>query len=368
MSARGKRQGRTSRCHVAALLCLTLGAGISASQGSCDAIRPPRKDRGLCDQERPCEEGRVCIPRKLGGSRGQCAKECKEDSACPKGERCSGRYQKVGTVERFCRRASVEKGEPCEAPLAGCQEGLRCFQGKCLTECAKDGDCLEVAHRCLPITVDTVVEKDRVRLFSLCLPAVEAEGKPCKPEGPFCGRGLLCHNGKCTRACAKDDDCPKGLVCDGALYVGEEREERATQRKPPDQRYCRQGAKKNRPCHHNLDVGCAAGLACIKFTCREVRNVGAGKRCDPESGVFCEPGLLCHEGACRKPCIEDRDCTGTQQAGEGSGESGAPMAAEPGRRGRRRARPRVERRLRKGAGSLKCREVLYRGQQQRVCM
>ena len=279
-----------------------------------------------------------------------------------------GRYQKLGTVEKFCRQAVGALGAPCEAPLQGCQSGLRCFGGKCQKECAKDEDCAEIAHRCLPITVDTVVNKDRVKVFAACLPAVEAEGKPCKPEGPFCGRGLLCHNDKCTRACAKDAECPKDHVCDGALFVGEGREDRAKQRKPPDLRYCRQGAKKNRPCHHNLDVGCAAGLACIKFRCQELRNVGVGKKCDAEKGTFCEAGLLCHQGACRKPCLEDRDCAVETTEGAATGDAAAAEPAEPPRRGRRRVRRRTARPSPRPAAVEKCLEILFGGQQQRVCM
>lgn len=356
-----------------ALLGLCLAAGTLSGAG-CKAVGPRAKDRGYCDADRLCEEGKICVPLALGGTRGRCVKECTADEACPKGERCTGRYQKIGTVETFCRKATGGPGDSCAAPPDGCQPGLRCFSGVCQKECQRDADCVEATERCLPVVADAVVERDRVEIFAACMPADQTEGKPCKASGPFCGRGLVCHGEVCVRSCLKDPDCPKGRVCDGALYLGPKREERAKTKDSPDVRYCRQGAKRNQPCHHHLDVGCAAGLSCVGFRCRKVRHVGANRSCDLEKGFFCNEGLLCHAGACRRPCLTDSDCGADHPgAGAGGGSSSAEEGPPPdatslrmGRRGRRRAARRGPQPT-KDRGH-KCREVTLRNLPVRLCM
>jgi hypothetical protein len=350
---------------------LLLGAVFSSA--GCDTVRPPRLEEGRCNPEHPCDEGQVCIPRQPGGLAGFCVPACPQGQGCPEETQCTGRYQRIGSVDRFCRRPVQGAGQRCAHPAKGCGKGLRCFQGRCVSTCESDTQCPQAAQRCLPVVADTMVDEDRETIFSACLPTTQREGQPCKASGPFCRRGLVCHDDKCVETCATAGDCGKGRVCDGALYRGPKRKARAARRAEPDVRYCREAARRGQPCHHNLDVGCAKGLACIKFRCRKVYRRKANRRCDPDRGRFCEKGLLCFEGYCRRPCLQDADCLEERPGSAGdearAGAKNEDEARKPRQRRRRRRRRHRGRKKRGGADRKReCVEKTIGGQPVKLCL
>lgn len=343
---------------------------------------PPRWQEGRCDPDHPCDEGHVCVPEQPGGLLGRCLSQCGPKRACDKGWRCTGRYQRLGTADTFCRKAVGALGAICADPEQGCSSGLHCFRSRCVKTCRKDGDCSAPAQRCLPVLVHSVVDKERIHLFSACLDTTQAEGKPCKPQGPFCGRGLTCHDQACVRTCTADAECGKGKICDGRLYLGAKRDARAKAGAKPDLRYCRKAARRGASCHPTLDVGCARGLACIRFRCRRVRHVAVGKACAPSEGRLCKQGLLCVDQHCRRPCLKDEDCLpgadqgGAEDPADSVGASGQPAARESSpRKHRRRARrhrsrrhSRHRHRHRKAPKPQKCRQRTFAGQPIKVCL
>ncbi len=326
---------------------------------ACDAIQKPKPDPKQCDPDHPCDEGSVCVPSKPGALLGRCVTECAKDADCPKGTACTGRYQKMGDVDRFCRTRTLALGADCTRPERGCKAGLHCFKERCVKGCARDRECSDSGQRCLPVMVDTMVDKDRKELFRACLPATRQQGQSCKLRGPFCGRNLVCHGDACVRTCAKDGDCGKGQICDGVLYTGPKRKERARAKVKPDVQYCRKAAKRNHPCHFNLDVGCARGLSCIKFRCRKIHHRRANQRCDLDRGHFCERPLVCYEGRCRKPCLEDKDCRSDDSAKAGEEQRNTSKH----RRRRRRRRRKKHRKKR-----LRCQDRTLYKQSIRICL
>ncbi|MFH2006200.1 MAG: hypothetical protein ABI333_06405 [bacterium] len=292
-----------------ALLTVVSSLTLVTVSGAC---RTPDRDARLfepCSNTKPCEEGLVCLSTAEEGKEGQCVRLCKAGGACPQGLRCSGRYQRpAGTVETFCRRPAGEEDADCVKLASGCKPGLRCFREKCTRTCRKDSECPDRAKRCVPVVVDTVVGTGQARIFSACLPAGVKAGGKCKDTGPFCARDHHCYKETCLQGCAVDKDCGKGHVCDGSLYLGLAAAKHAKEKSKPDTQYCRKAARRNRPCHHNLNLSCERGLTCVKFHCLKVRTVSVGQACDPDRAIFCRKGGICFAGECNQACLSDEDC------------------------------------------------------------
>lgn len=68
------------------------------------------------------------------------------------------------------------------------------------------------------------------------------------------------------------------------------------------------------PCDPMAQTGCAESEACdlVEATagCRKVGTAKLGEPCAEYLGLGCRRGLTCVDGACRKICRNDADCTG----------------------------------------------------------
>lgn len=288
-----------------------LGSGLTVllvlGGAGCKSAQEEAKTFKRCGHGQPCKKPNVCI-RAGKSNEGICVYPCMQDDNCPQPFRCTGGYRLHGKNGLYCRKPSVGVGEDCSRIQDGCKKGLRCFNNKCITLCAKDDDCPKKTDRCIQVVDDSPFKSNRKNLYRGCLDAPQQQEQSCKPSGPFCARDHICHRDKCLKTCKDDKVCGKDQICDGTFYTGKDAKQRAEANAKPDILYCRKAGAKNAYCNLSVGKSCARGLYCLGSRCREITRAKLGKRCREMRGIFCEKGAMCYAGKCRQICKVDQDC------------------------------------------------------------
>jgi hypothetical protein len=206
----------------------------------------------------------------------------------------------------------------------GCQSGLICQQGKCVTPCAAAGGLL-----CGTVCVDALTDnancgscgvtcpQGQVCSAGLCGTTCATGYAACPPDaGTYCANlsGDVFNCGSCGNACAPQEYCSGGTCRPGSCPVG--------------QTLC--GADGGHPTcsdlqgdNNNCGVcgkACPAGASCLGGTCQSGPTCTSGlvactlgdggvactdTRLDPDNcggcGKSCGTDGVCHDGACSCP-------------------------------------------------------------------
>jgi len=244
----------------------------------CDGLgcRPADPDAPDCLTDQDCPDGALCT---VGG----CVDVCTSDDDCPNGLVC----RDAGDGRRLC----VEPDEP--APVCVQNEdclasGVECRDGLCVPSDVCDGD-----EECAD---------GEVCLDGRCRPSEDL----CRFSRE-CEAGRQCVDGRCVPACAGDDDCVEGLVCDSATGLCSPapeppanaclRDEDCGEGEVCTDTRCVDGCKRDADCGEGRI--CTDTLVCIPDTSREVFC---------ENDRDCREGSACVDGVCRIPCEDAAFC------------------------------------------------------------
>lgn len=223
-----------------------------------------------CNDENPCEDGKVCVggkcvcpPGTFETDRGECwpcdpndvpncyictregliPKECEEGKICDPSD---------GECKECLGTGDCDVNEVCEEGNCVCDEGY--YRDPITKKCIKSPDCED----------DTGCPKCFVcDQFGNCVPKECPEGKVCDPS-----------DGECKTPCEDGTDCPNGEGCDPDTGFCEECEEQDCS--TPD-------------CERLLGCGCNDSNEC-----EDIDNCTG--ECD--NAFDCGPNCVCHKGEC----------------------------------------------------------------------
>jgi len=184
-----------------------------------DAARPPGvacpaaapgEQRGLgacCGADGDCGGGGTCW-------NGFCTRTCDATTACgvvtapspfPVGTALACASNRVGDPFSYCLPGSLAACTGAAAGPGACPAGEAC--GLALDPLASSGPSAGTAPYA-GLCLATMVAGTYLPAGSPCDPA---EPYACENQGGFLGSG--CFNRRCTRACARSQDCPLGMIC-----------------------------------------------------------------------------------------------------------------------------------------------------------
>ena len=158
-----------------------------------------------CSTNSDCKLGEVC-------DRGYCfpGKTCKYKtdwvySKCVNGKRT--KTQKVESGPSTCKDIAVTESCAMCKKNKDCKSGKTCKNGSCVKECNygdwQYGDCIKTKQ------VRTRIDKNGV-----CENIIIEQDCPCAIDSD-CGKGQICEEGKCVKACSIDSDCKDGVCKNG---------------------------------------------------------------------------------------------------------------------------------------------------------
>lgn len=164
-------------------------------------------------------------------------------------------------------------------------------------------------------------------------------GEDCRPSAPRCARNLvvdLTGPSYCTTGCTDSPMCEPGFACFDNFGIGEPFCQRCETNVPgsidiDESCICDEdcgtaqvgGSDRDLTCRNSLCsvvgcipftvLGCPDGYFCelqgIEPICQRCQNQApAAENGSCGCQTDCESGLVCREGACRRPCQTDQDC------------------------------------------------------------
>lgn len=246
----------------------------------------------------------------------------------PGGARVSPRLAQEERLRLATFLRDCKKSDECDSPL-GCLKYWRLKRQLCVdSDCETDLQCQE-GETCQVLPSEG--DGPRIRM---CLQQGERrEGEECDlfplSRQEACGPGLLCREGRCGRACKRDEsgDCPDGFFCssspEGSVCLPT-CEERGC---PPELQcvqFNRVGDRRVSACvklrgENCQQTPCGEGRQCLVL--HEPEHPGEARmvcatRCG-EHQPACPEGLICNRLYCRRPCDPkvpdacgpDRECS-----------------------------------------------------------
>jgi len=256
-------------------------------------------DRGeTCRVNADCSTGLICVPGYITSGIGQCDL-AKYDYPAPSGMSCVGECKTAAdccelppaahtaTINSCSDLVALIGGEDCSSSTISPTVAQYCFMQSVYCDCAKNTWSCDANSRCqytakCTVTGATTGGCPSYTRGNFTVPACDTKAQKCQTaasaactkdtdcdEGVYtadtellCSKGeCTCYSGGCYNKCAQDIDCAPGRVCD---------------------------AKKTKLCVPQ--TGCTTDLDCA-----------VGNRV----------GDKCVDGACKRPCTNDHDCSGS---------------------------------------------------------
>lgn len=302
-------------------------------------------DLELCDVQRPCASGYVCVDmpqskrcvKQCQPTAGRAGNTCNATNRCDSGLRC---YDLPEANQSMCLRpcssnahciegGNCDDGETCTCYSdAECRAGYRCNMrdfyngyGACIqaseqiSSCGQEGQCTLISpkqHVCLggfgtrPTGRSCNDRELRCAKGLRCfaLPARDAVcGEDCNTNPNCQHTGGRCHSSYKVCICAEDSQCATGYVCKKLTL---------------EEGVCVAALSKSNRCIQDSD--CSDDQICLNGTCQNCdqcsKNTPTPKKIDGES---CENSAECRSGVCADQdqttgrrctatCATDRDC------------------------------------------------------------
>ncbi|MBA2664877.1 MAG: hypothetical protein H0U74_21495 [Bradymonadaceae bacterium] len=235
-----------------------------------------------CVRANDCSLGESCVNNVCKGPENS---ECAANRPCAAGKECRNFKCEDSTSPQCLTRSDCQSSELCvDGACIGqndscvfnseCDNGA-CVNGKCVASCQATADCGPNEH-CRQ---------------NLC------ESIECRRSAD-CSAGNLCVDAKCEKACANNNECSDGFLCQTGYCVADPGVACRSTAECARDAICLEGSCES-PCSCNQD--CSSGEICdiLSGVCLEPEPVtGTPQPMACENSCGCPSGQACTEGFC----------------------------------------------------------------------